>query len=162
MSADAVAEAVDAGASYLLRRLDARGKFVYRENMSPAVKLTAKYNWLRHAGTIYSLATFARWNQSADVLPRLHTAAEYLLRTTLMAVPVAPPGGYARLHLRTTDHVRRRDRRCHPKCDRSSPHHPQRSLGTRRTLVPRECPSAVQILNAICQPSVSNSSTQHP
>lgn len=91
MSADAVAEAVDAGASYLLRRLDARGKFVYRENMSPAVKLTAKYNWLRHAGTIYLLATFARWNQSADILPRLHTAAEYLLRTTLMAVPVAPP-----------------------------------------------------------------------
>ena len=81
-----LAAAIHAGASYLLRRIDGKGKFVYRESMPPSVRLKPKYNWLRHAGAVYSLASYSQWEQNASVVPRLHLAARYLMQTAVAPV----------------------------------------------------------------------------
>jgi len=41
--------------SFLVQSIDANGKFTYRVNTNPKVKVTEGYNILRHAGAIYSL-----------------------------------------------------------------------------------------------------------
>ncbi|MBL7077671.1 MAG: hypothetical protein ISS31_09375 [Kiritimatiellae bacterium] len=49
---------VHEAARYLIQICDATGQFEYRVNTDPSVRVTPKYNILRHAGTVYSLCMY--------------------------------------------------------------------------------------------------------
>ncbi|MEE9190080.1 MAG: hypothetical protein V3U16_04855 [Candidatus Neomarinimicrobiota bacterium] len=54
-----IEESIHSAANYLIRLCDNEGRFTYRINTSPDVKVSRRYNMLRHAGTLYALAAFA-------------------------------------------------------------------------------------------------------
>ena len=56
-----LSQAIKDGAHYLLKDVTAQGAFLYRSNTNPKTKVKKKYNWLRHAGTLYALATYVDW-----------------------------------------------------------------------------------------------------
>ena len=73
LEAGKILKAIELSADYLARQCMANGKFVYRINLDPEVKLKKKYNVLRHAGTMYALAMFYEQTpnqQTRDVLLR--------------------------------------------------------------------------------------------
>jgi hypothetical protein len=83
-------EAIHSSANYLARAVQEDGKFVYRVNLDPTVRLNSRYNMLRHAGTIYALAAYQQRHPHAEVLASLVKAAEYLKRTAIAEVPGHP------------------------------------------------------------------------
>jgi len=60
-------QSADLAADYLMRNIGSEGRFIYRINMNPDVKVKSKYNLLRHAGTMYALATYNRKNPQENV-----------------------------------------------------------------------------------------------
>lgn len=60
VDATSLQKAVHGSAAYLVGHIDSRGQFVYRVNMNPDVRVKPRYNMLRHAGTMYALAMYAR------------------------------------------------------------------------------------------------------
>jgi hypothetical protein len=55
-------EALDRSAEFLAGSVEADGRFIYRINLDPHVDVKPSYNLLRHAGSIYALASYhARW-----------------------------------------------------------------------------------------------------
>lgn len=69
--------------SYLLAVLQPNGKFQYRENLNPDVRVPDKYNMLRHAGTIYALATHESEFGDGSNTPKIVQAANYLKNVSL-------------------------------------------------------------------------------
>lgn len=65
LTTEALAAAIDEATDYLGRQALPGGKFVYRINTDPHIKLDKNsYNMLRHAGTMYALAQ--AWQRSPD------------------------------------------------------------------------------------------------
>jgi hypothetical protein len=54
-----IEESIHSAANYLIRHCNNKGRFTYRINTNPDVKVSKRYNMLRHAGTLYALAAFA-------------------------------------------------------------------------------------------------------
>lgn len=52
---DRLNEAMRQGVEFLNRASQSDGQFLYRVNLNPKVEVKPKYNFLRHAGTIYAL-----------------------------------------------------------------------------------------------------------
>lgn len=63
---------------YLVKQAKPNGKFVYRINLRPIVKLKPSYNVLRHAGTIYSLAMFYEQEPDENTLTAITRTGQYL------------------------------------------------------------------------------------
>jgi len=74
-------QAIHSAADYLLKVCDEHGKFVYRINLNPKVKPKPKYNMLRHAGTMYSLAMYEQKYPHAKTRDALVRAAQFLQQT---------------------------------------------------------------------------------
>ncbi len=80
-------DAIHLSAGYLKEVCDERGKFNYYINLNPKVTLKPKYNMLRHAGSIYSLAMYE------DVFPDKGTravigrAVDFMNRRSIAALP---------------------------------------------------------------------------
>jgi len=55
---DAVDDAINRSANYLVKISKKDGMFEYRVNMDPTIKVEGKYNILRHAGTIYAMSMY--------------------------------------------------------------------------------------------------------
>ncbi len=72
--------------SFLLRQLQPSGQFVYRINLDSAVSMEEKYNILRHAGAIYSLAMMRGETASHTLDPALIRATQYLLESSCSPV----------------------------------------------------------------------------
>ncbi len=76
--------AIQRSARYLADACAADGRFVYRINLDPTVKVAARYNVLRHAGAVYALAQYCQddCQQSPDarVKTALLRAAKFLRR----------------------------------------------------------------------------------
>ena len=85
-----LSQAIVLGADYLLKDITEEGAFVYRINMNPKIRLKRKYNWLRHAGTIYSLATYVDWSGNKKPLPKIEQTAKYLIETALAPLAEEP------------------------------------------------------------------------
>ena len=69
---------IDIAANYLVRQTLPNGKFVYRINTNPVVQVHPKYNMLRHAGTMYSLAEYYQLRSSPRVKDTLLRANDFL------------------------------------------------------------------------------------
>ncbi|MFW5887215.1 MAG: beta-L-arabinofuranosidase domain-containing protein [Bacteriovoracia bacterium] len=58
------------------------GKFVYRVNLNPKVKLRPKYNVLRHLGSIYSLQQLRTFNSSLIDEDKLKASIKFIVQET--------------------------------------------------------------------------------
>jgi hypothetical protein len=85
-----VQRSIQLAAGYLMRHCNERGRFEYRLNLNPAVTVRPSYNMLRHAGSIYALATYARANPDPLVLQTIRQASRYLVKSSV--APVHGPG----------------------------------------------------------------------
>ncbi len=75
-----VRHALKLGAQYLVGSVEPDGRFIYRINLDPSVKVKPSYNMLRHAGTMYALATYhERW-PSPELADALAKSAGFLRR----------------------------------------------------------------------------------
>lgn len=57
-----ITSAIEKSGEYLVNSVNENGSFKYRINTNPQVRVKQRYNILRHAGTIYSLAMYYRFN----------------------------------------------------------------------------------------------------
>lgn len=71
--------AIARSADYLRRQLRDNGQFIYRINMDPTVEVTAKYNLLRHAGTMYSLFLAHEFSPQPEIVDTLAQAERFLM-----------------------------------------------------------------------------------
>lgn len=75
---DAVDDAINRSASYLVKATKKDGMFKYRINMDPTVKIKDKYNLLRHAGAIYAMAMYYEMYPDEGVARAIERAGRYL------------------------------------------------------------------------------------
>jgi hypothetical protein len=87
VDAASLSEATHLAAAYLLRACDRNGKFVYRINLNPDVTPKAKYNFLRHAGTIYALTQYSQAYPLVDTLPTTARAVVFLKKASIAPLP---------------------------------------------------------------------------
>jgi len=87
---DELDQAVTASAYWLISQVRSDGGFVYRVNMDSAVDVKPKYNWLRHAGTIYALAEYFADTPRPEVMNALIATTEHMRRFSLAKVPGMP------------------------------------------------------------------------
>lgn len=87
LSQSQIAEAIRSSADYLSNAVDEEGKFVYRINLDPAVKVSPRYNVLRHAGTVFALSRIVQRSEDAATLDALRRSACYLKEGFVAAVP---------------------------------------------------------------------------
>jgi hypothetical protein len=71
-------ESIELCAQYLRNARLPNGQFVYRINLDPDVRVTPKYNMLRHAGTIYALASYHQKHPSAETQKVISKAVDFL------------------------------------------------------------------------------------
>lgn len=79
--------AIHLSADYLIRNCDDKGKFTYRINTNPQVKLYPKYNILRHAGAIYALALYARMFPDKATRKALDRSVRFFMNASVAPVP---------------------------------------------------------------------------
>ena len=80
-------QAIHSAANYLIRQCREDGKFQYRINVDKSVKLKPRYNLLRHAGTIYALASYDQAYPGDLTRSALKRATRYLKDTAIGPVP---------------------------------------------------------------------------
>ncbi len=84
---DAVDDAIDLSARYLVKITKEDGKFEYRINMDPSVKVKDKYNILRHAGTIYAMSMYYEGHHDANMWSAIERAGKYLRDESILPIP---------------------------------------------------------------------------
>ena len=72
--------------AYMHKMLDNKGKFTYRHNLNPDVRVPPKYNMLRHAGSIYSMVMYEQALGDGSSIPQIIQASNYLKKTSLKPV----------------------------------------------------------------------------
>ena len=82
-----LSKSIHSAADYLIRQCRENGKFQYRINLNKAVKLKPRYNLLRHAGTIYALASYDEAYPGELTRSALRRAIRYLKETAIGPVP---------------------------------------------------------------------------
>ena len=80
-------EAIDLSGGYLIRQCNENGKFVYRVNVNPAIQPKARYNFLRHAGTIYALAGYDQTYSRELTRNALKRATDFFKESAIDPVP---------------------------------------------------------------------------
>lgn len=73
-------------AAYLSGQIQPDGSFEYRRHIDPEVELPNRYNMLRHAGTIYALASYSKVFEDERLLRDTGRAVEYLRQVSLAQV----------------------------------------------------------------------------
>jgi hypothetical protein len=63
------------------------GKFVYRINTNPETRLKPRYNFLRHAGTIYAMASYLQTYPQLSTQDALVRATAYLKAAAIVPLP---------------------------------------------------------------------------
>lgn len=81
----ALRTAIHTANAYLHLVIDKKGKFLYRFNLDSSTSVSPSYNLLRHAGTIYAMATHERLRGDGTDLPDILRAAGFLKRVALQA-----------------------------------------------------------------------------
>lgn len=85
-----LASAIQRSARYLGQACDTEGKFVYRINLAPHVKVSPRYNILRHAGSIYAMAMYLDQHPDKRVQAAMIRAGRFLKSTAMGPVPDRP------------------------------------------------------------------------
>ena len=76
--------ATDLAANYLMRQVRDDGSFVYRINTDPEVTVKPRYNWLRHAGTLYAMSVYYHLSENPELVPLIEKSVNHM-RTKAMA-----------------------------------------------------------------------------
>jgi hypothetical protein len=84
---DAVDDAINRSASYLVKITKEDGMFDYRVNMDPTIKVKDKYNILRHAGTIYAMSMYYERHPDENMRSAIERAGRYLQNESILPVP---------------------------------------------------------------------------
>jgi hypothetical protein len=87
LEAKQLKEAINLSAAYLLKQCRKNGKFIYRINVNPAIRPKPRYNLLRHAGTIYSLAFYDQSYPQQQTLNTLKRATDFLKKSVIDPIP---------------------------------------------------------------------------
>ncbi|MEM8575976.1 MAG: hypothetical protein AAGF48_15295 [Pseudomonadota bacterium] len=90
VSLDEAERAAHQSAAYLVSQAKADGSFLYRRNLNPSVYVRPRYNWLRHAGTLYALAEYYERYGGEDVLAVIANGVECMRRDCLVPLPKFP------------------------------------------------------------------------
>ncbi|XP_063717874.1 uncharacterized protein LOC134844978 [Symsagittifera roscoffensis] len=72
-------ERIQMSTDYILRQIKSDNSFIYRVNMNKNVHISESYNLLRHAGTIYSLATINEEFPSTSLEDAITKTASWLI-----------------------------------------------------------------------------------
>lgn len=86
-SREEIRRAIVDGGEYLLRQIEPSGRFVYRVNTNPKIRMANKYNVLRHAGAIYALGSYLSLFPNEAAKAKVLAAARYLVEHSLGPVP---------------------------------------------------------------------------
>jgi hypothetical protein len=79
--------AIHAAGGFIVRATGPDGRFVYQTSLDPAVEPEPRYNILRHAGTIYSLGMYYRWEPKEETRRAMELASRYLRDCCVDKVP---------------------------------------------------------------------------
>ena len=84
---ESLREAAVSMSQYLVRKTRKSGKFAYRVNIDPRVRVRRSYNELRHAGTIYAMVDAQQRYRDDALHDAILRAAEFLKREIIAPVP---------------------------------------------------------------------------
>jgi hypothetical protein len=84
---DQLMKSIHLSASYLIKQCDRNGKFLYRINTNPAIKPKERYNLLRHAGSIYALASYDQYYPHNLTQSALKRATSFLKKSAIAPLP---------------------------------------------------------------------------
>mgnify|MGYP003564696009 CR=1 FL=1 len=87
ISYDRLREAMDLSAAYLTKNCNGKGKFLYRINVNPDIPVKPRYNFVRHAGTIYALATYDQLYPQDATKNALKRATAFLKKSSIAPMP---------------------------------------------------------------------------
>jgi hypothetical protein len=87
ISYDRLREAMDLSAAYLTKYCNGKGKFLYRVNVNPDIPVKPRYNFVRHAGTIYALATYDQLYPQDTTKNALKRATAFLKKSSIAPMP---------------------------------------------------------------------------
>ena len=80
-------EAIERSSEFLIRQCKKDGQFVYWINLDPELSPAPRYNIVRHAGTVYSLAMSHQHRPSREKRDAVLRAVEFLKREAMAPVP---------------------------------------------------------------------------
>lgn len=89
VTGDELVSAAVSATEFLNRQVVADGRFTYRVNLDPTVKVVERYNLLRHAGTIYAMGMAHERIPDHALADTIHQACDFL-RGQIGPVPGAP------------------------------------------------------------------------
>jgi len=78
LNIETVQSAITRSAEYLASSVDNNGIFKYRINMDPTIKVTFRYNIVRHAGAIYAMSTYYQLHPDGIMKSAIERAGRYL------------------------------------------------------------------------------------
>jgi hypothetical protein len=84
---DAVDDAINRSASYLVKITKKDGLFEYRTNMDPTIKVKNRYNILRHAGTIFAMSMYHERHPDENMWSAIERAGRYLQNESILPIP---------------------------------------------------------------------------
>lgn len=84
---DAVDDAINRSASYLVKITKEDGKFEYRINMDPSIKVKDNYNILRHAGALYAMSMYYERHPDKNMWSAIERAGKYLRDESILPIP---------------------------------------------------------------------------
>lgn len=87
VDADELDAAIQTSTQYLIRNCDQQGRFVYELDLDTGQSATTRYNVLRHAGAMYSLAVAYKRSRDPEALAALQRAARFLRRECVQQLP---------------------------------------------------------------------------
>ena len=80
-------EAIHLSAGYLIRQCSENGKFLYRINVNPAIQPKPRYNFLRHAGAIFALASYDQAYPRKLIRKALIRSSDFLKKSAIAPLP---------------------------------------------------------------------------
>jgi len=84
---EALARGITLSGGYLTRNVDEDGRFVYRRHVDPGKTYGAKYNVLRHAGSVYALSAYHRRTGEERTRAAIARAGQYLRNRFVDLIP---------------------------------------------------------------------------
>ena len=80
-------KAINLSAGYLIKQCRENGEFLYRINVDPAIRPKPRYNFLRHAGTIYALSSYDQTYPQELTQRTLKRAIDFLKEFAIGPIP---------------------------------------------------------------------------
>ncbi len=87
LQTDAVQNAINRSANYLVKNTKEDGMFEYRINMHPTIKVKKKYSIVRHAGAIYAMSMYYQLQPDDNMRHALERAGRYLQDEAICPLP---------------------------------------------------------------------------